>query len=476
MTDFFNSIQQNLGEAFPGMVGAILFLVIGWIVALVLRAAVRKALELVKINDVFKNKMDVARGVSKLVYYVVMLFVLLGVFNALNLNIVSEPISNLINQFLDFLPKLIAGVVLTIIVWLFARIARDVVSGALAASGLDSKVGSAERPFSQTVGNVIYGAVFLLFLPAILGVFEIEGLIKPAEGMIDSIFGFVPNLIAAALIGFVGWFIAKIVRDLIANLLAAAGADGIGEHVGLQGNFSLSKLVGLVAYIFILLPAIVSALKALEMEAVSAPATEMLAAILTALPNIIAAVIILTITFLVARLVSGLVLKLLQGIGFDNIPAKLGLNFNGKKTPSEFAASTVVFFMMLFATVEAAARLGFAEISRLVTFFIEFGGQVLLGSGIIAIGLWIANLVYASMQKSTSGSSSWTAGLVRVVILGLVFAIGLRSMGVANDIINMAFGLTLGAAAVAVALSFGIGGREAAGRLMSSWVDKLTKK
>ena len=52
------------------------------------------------------------------------------------------------------------------------------------------------------------------------------------------------------------------------------------------------------------------------------------------------------------------------------------------------------------------------------------------------------------------------ADLVRVVILGLVIAMGLRAMGLANDIVNMAFGLTLGAAAIAFALSFGIGGRD----------------
>jgi hypothetical protein len=46
-------------------------------------------------------------------------------------------------------------------------------------------------------------------------------------------------------------------------------------------------------------------------------------------------------------------------------------------------------------------------------------------------------------------------------------------MGLADDIVNLAFGLTLGSVAVAAALSFGLGGREAAGRQLEHWFSKL---
>ena len=61
------------------------------------------------------------------------------------------------------------------------------------------------------------------------------------------------------------------------------------------------------------------------------------------------------------------------------------------------------------------------------------------------------------------------------LIIGLVLAMGLRSMGIADVIVNLAFGLTLGAAAIAVALSFGLGGREAAGKLMEYWLSKIRR-
>ena len=92
---------------------------------------------------------------------------------------------------------------------------------------------------------------------------------------------------------------------------------------------------------------------------------------------------------------------------------------------------------------------------------------------IIAIGLWIANLAAAALRAVSGGRAAFYAGLARFAILGLVFAMALRAMGIADDIVTLAFGLTLGAVAVAAALSFGLGGREAAGRQMEHWLSKL---
>jgi hypothetical protein len=127
---------------------------------------------------------------------------------------------------------------------------------------------------------------------------------------------------------------------------------------------------------------------------------------------------------------------------------------------------------MLFATIEAFNQLGFNQVSGLITTFVEFGGKVLLGSVILAVGFWLANIIY-QVIISGSGESKIMAGIARFAILGLVTAMGLHAMGLADDIVNMAFGLTLGAIAVAVALSFGLGGREAAGKQMEYWFKQM---
>ena len=275
-----------------------------------------------------------------------------------------------------------------------------------------------------------------------------------------------------------GWFVARLLRDLVTNLLGAAGADRLGAEAGLAGTTKLSGLAGMLVYIFVLVPALIAALNALNISVISDPATEMLGTFMAALPNLFAAAIILAVTWFVGGFVSNLTTNLLGGLGFDGLPAKLGVGdlAGSETTPSAWVGKGVLFFLMLFAVTEAAARLGFGQVEQIVATLIAFGGQVLLGGVIIAVGVWIANLVHAAMTRVSGETGDGMAGIMRFAILGLVTAMGLRAMGLADDIVNMAFGLTLGAVAVAFALSFGLGGREAAGEHMRHWLGQLRSK
>jgi hypothetical protein len=481
MSKLVETLQETLGGTLPSVLGALGILILGWFVAMAVRAGVRKGLGVIKVNQRLRSttgaEMDIEGGTAAGTYYLILLLVLVAFFNALHLELVSGPLRALVDQVLAFVPKLVAGGILILIVWVIATVLRTIVAKALQATSLDEKLsaGAGMRPISDNLGNVVFWLIVLLFLPAILGTLEINGLLEPVQGMVNEMLGMLPNLFGAVLIGVVGWFLAKIVRDLVSNLLTAAGTDRLGEQVGLRGTMSLSHLIGLVVYILILVPAVVAALQALEIEVITRPATDMLNAMITAIPDIFAAAIILGIAFAIARLVSHLMATLLGGLGFDALPGKLGLGqaFTGQTTPSSLVGKVIAFFIMLFAVVEATSQLGFEQVSQLVTMFIEFGGQVLLGSAIIAIGFWLSNLAYDTILRIHGATSSGVANIVRFGILGLVIAMGLQAMGLANEIVNLAFGLTLGAIAVAVALSFGLGGREAAGKQMEHWLSQV---
>ena len=147
-----------------------------------------------------------------------------------------------------------------------------------------------------------------------------------------------------------------------------------------------------------------------------------------------------------------------------------------KTSASTAVGRVVLFFAMLFATVEAAAQLGFGQVSDIVASFIRFGGDILLGSAILVIGFWLANGAYAAIDRASGPGTKGLARIGRYAILALVIAMGLRAMGIADEIVTLAFGLTLGAVAVAVALSFGLGGREAAGKLMDHWLSRFRRE
>ncbi|MDH4193945.1 MAG: mechanosensitive ion channel [Nitrospirota bacterium] len=480
LSKLIETLQETLGGTLPSVLGALGILILGWFVAMAVRAGIRKGLGMLNVNQRLHSttgsEIDIEGGAAAGIYYLVLLLVLVGFFNALNLELVSGPLKALVDQVLAFVPRLVAGGILILIVWIIATVLRTIVAKALQSTTLDEKLsaGAGMRPISDNLGNVVFWLIVLLFLPAILGTLEIDGLLEPVQGMVNEMLGMLPNVFGAVLIGVVGWFLAKIVRDLVSNLLTAAGTDRLGEQVGLRGTMSLSHLLGLVVYILILVPAVVAALQALEIEVITGPATDMLNRMMTAIPDIFAATIILGIAFAISRLVSHLMSNLLGGLGFDALPGKLGLGqaFTGQTTPSSLVGKIIAFFIMLFAVVEATSQLGFDQVSDLVTMFTEFGGQVLLGSAIIAIGFWLSNLAYETILRIHGANSGGVANIARFAILGLVIAMGLRAMGLANEIVNLAFGLTLGAVAVAVALSFGLGGREAAGKQMEHWLSQ----
>ncbi|GJL69145.1 MAG: hypothetical protein NPIRA06_17800 [Nitrospirales bacterium] len=480
MSKLTETLQVNLGETLPNVLGALGILILGWIVALLVRAGIRKGLGMLNVNQRLRSTtgttMDVEGGTAVGIYYLILLLVLVAFFNALHLEMVSGPLGTLVDQVMAFVPKLVAGGILMLIVWVIATVLRTLVSKALQSTTMDEKLsaGAGVGPISANLGNVVFWLVVLLFLPAILGTLEIDGLLVPVQNMVNEMLSMLPNIFGAVLIGVAGWFLAKIVRDLVSNLLTAAGTDRLGEQIGLRGTMSLSHLIALVVYILILVPAVVAAMQALEIEVITGPATDMLNIMMSAIPDIFAAAIILGIAFAISRLVSKIVASLLGGLGFDTLPEKLGLGqaFTGQTTPSSVVGNVLAFFIMLFAVVEAANQLGFYQVSELVTMFIEFGSQVLLGSAIIAIGFWLSNLAYETIIRIHGANSGGVANIARFAILGLVLAMGLRAMGLANEIVNLAFGLTLGAIAVAVALSFGLGGREAAGKQMEHWLSQ----
>jgi hypothetical protein len=485
-----NRITELVGGYIPQLAGALAILIIGWLVALVVSAIVRAALRRTTLDERLARWIigeEAAKGVeveqwfSKGVYYLIMLFVLIAFLQALGLTIVTQPLNRLLTQVFEYAPQLLGAGALLFLAWAVATGLRWVITRGLGAIKLDERLGSqagleAERvPLTKSIADAVYWLVLLLFLPAILTALDLQGLLGPVQGMVDKVLGFLPNLLAAGLIVAVGWFVARIVQRIVSNLLAAVGVDRLSERVGLTsvlGKQTLSGLLGLIIYVLILIPVLIAGLNALALEAVTQPASNMLNAILGAFPDIFAAALVLIIAYIVGRVVASLITNLLAGVGFNNILARLGLGQEpgeDARTPSEVVGYLVLVAIMLFATIEATRLLGFVLLADLVTEFVGFAAQVILGLIIFAVGLYLANLAAKTVEASGARQSGLLALAARVSILVLAGAMALRQMGLANEIINLAFGLLLGAIAVAAALAFGLGGRELAGRQLEEW-------
>jgi hypothetical protein len=95
---------------------------------------------------------------------------------------------------------------------------------------------------------------------------------------------------------------------------------------------------------------------------------------------------------------------------------------------------------------------------------------VLLGVIILAVGFYLASLAAGAVRSSSLRGAELMGSLAQAAIVILATAMALRQAGLAEDIINLAFGILLGAVGVAIALAFGLGGRDLAARQLESWL------
>lgn len=503
VASWLDSFAGEIGGYLPRLAGALAVLVIGWLIALLVSRLARAALRKTSIDNKIAGWVrgegeavpDVEPAIGRVVFWLLMIFVLIAFFQILDLTVVTEPLNTFLNQIFEYAPRLLSAGVLLLVAWLVASGVRLVLRTALRGLRLDERVGSEVKSveaaaaeggeaegatpekagLSMMLSETVYWLVFLLFLPAVLDALALEGLLSPIRSMVGKLLDFLPNLFAAAVIFLIGWFVARIVQRIVSNLLAAVGLDGVGEKIGLDkvlGKQRLSGLLGMLVYALILIPVLISSLNALKLDAITRPASAMLDRILTALPALFGAALIVVIAYVVGKVLSGLVTNLLRAAGFGRGLAKLGLKWKREDDeggPSALAGRLLLVVIMLFAAIEALNLLEFSALAVLVSSFIVFLGNVLLGLVIFGLGLYLGNLAAEAIRSSRGKQSSLLATAAQFAILVLAGAMALRQMNVAEDIINLAFGLLLGAAAVAAAIAFGMGSRGVARGMVERW-------
>ena len=490
--EILNQLLTSIGGGVLNFLAALAFLFGGWLVALIAAALVRAGLRRTTLDERLAQaisggeggqQIDLEKWIARLVFYIILLFGVVGFLDRLNLQAVSSPLQTLLDQIALFVPGLLGALAVLLIAWVVASVVKFLIIQVASRTKLDERLTkqanldeSDQISLSNSLANAAYWLIFLLFLPAVLGQLGLQGLVTPVQNMVDSLLQAVPNLFAAGLTLLIGWFIARIVRQGVTNLLQAAGADQAGERAGLSGDQTLSKLVGTIVYALILIPTIVSALGQLQVDAISGPATAMLTTALDAVPGIFGAFLVLALAYLVARLVSGLISSVLKGVGFDTLPEKLGMRaeaMEGQRTPSELVGYLVIVALMLFAATEAANMVGFGLLADMIANFTTFGGQVLLALIIFAIGVYLANVARSVVLSTEGQQASFAGNMTRIAIIVFAGALALRQMGIADEIVNLAFGILLGAIGVSAALAFGLGSRDLAGREVEKWLSSM---
>lgn len=510
-----DTIINGVSQSLPAIIGAAAFLIIGVIVAYFVKWFVQALLSKTDIDNRIARWLSgsgdshVAANVEKLigsiVFWIVVLFAVVGALDSLKLDNISTPLNDLLSKVLGYLPQIGGAIALMGVAWVIATLVKMVVVRVLQSLSVDERLSAASGPadasgqqpvsISETLGNTIYWFIFLLFLLPILETLKLQGPLQPVQAMVQDILEVLPNVLGAVLIAVAGWFVARIVRMIVTNLLTASGADRWGQQLGLTqaiGGQSLSTLAGSVVYVFILIPFAISAFQALGIAAISEPAVEMLRDVLKTIPRIFTAAVILGVAYVLGKIVGDLVSGLLANFGFNNIFQILGLqaaqeptdsisedgpiNTSSGKTPSEIAGIVVLVGTILVFLIPATDVLQFQPLTGVITELLRILAQVLVGVLVFGIGLYLANMTFNIVSSSGGAQARMVAQAARVAIIALVSAMALQQMGIATNIVNLAFGLLLGAIAVALALAFGFGGMDLAGEQVRKWLNDFESR
>lgn len=366
----------------------------------------------------------------------------------------------------------LVGLAILVVGLFVVRLIANVLARSLRKIGFLQRTGAngVVTDFASPIASLARAILTILVLMAVLQHFGFTDVLAPLNALVQKFLGAIPNIIGAGVIGYAGWIIAKIVSDLVRMGLAKVD-DQIAQRTG-NTDLKISAFGSAFVFGGVLLPIVVAALGVLNIPAISEPASAMISKLMTAVPNVVGAGIIMLVTYFVAKFVVYMLSGLLAGMNIDALPAKLGIQglFTPKFTLLKLIGGAIMFFSMLAAATAAVNMLGIDVVSQIFARVLEFGGGLLVGGLILIVGNFLGSLAHSRLAASGSGG---VANIARIAILGLVLAMGLKSMGLADHIVNMAFGFTIGSVAIAAALAFGLGGRDAAKTVADNWAGKI---
>jgi len=382
--------------------------------------------------------------------------------------------TSLSSTFGNLLPGVLGAIAVLIIGFFVAKIVRSLVERLLRGTSIDEKLAgklNTSIRIDKFVAKLAYYLVIIQTLLIVLNLLGVDSVLVPLQGMMAQFVGYIPKVLGAGVIAFAGYMIGTIGSEATGFL--SERLEAFGGRMGLDaGSFSLSKIVKQIVFIILFIPLLIVALDTLEMEAISVPATDMLRSLLTAIPQIIAAGILIAVFYLVGKYVVGIVTDLLRNLGLDKMSDDMGISaVIGNGSLSKLIGNVALFFIMFTGLIAAAGKLELTQVETILGDVFHISGQVFFGLVVLAGGLFISNIAVKAL--SNSGDNAFLIPIAKFAIMGIFLAFALHTMGIAESIVNLAFGLTLGAIAVAFALSFGLGGRAAAGKQMEDFFGKI---
>lgn len=374
------------------------------------------------------------------------------------------------------LPNVLGALIILLIGWLIARGIRALIVNLMKRTSWDEKLFSgmaAGKDTNKFVGNIFYYLIMIIVFLVVLETLGVSSVLTPLEEMVAIFLTFIPNFIAALIIGFIGYMLARFVSNLVT--FGGSFLTRLVDKTGFKETGQIVKVLRTIVFLIIFIPLLIQAINTLQLRAISDPLNHLLSGFVGMIGNLVLAAIILTVFVWGGKYLIQFLIDLLRNLGTDRIAEKIELqNIIGPgQSLSKIVGNILYFFLVFFGLITAVEVLQLEQLSLVLIQVLEVTGSIAFGVLILLLGNFISTLIYRAMIRSDK--NRFISSVVRYAALGLFIGIALRTMGIANEIVELAFGLTLGSLAVVIALAYGLGGREAAGEHFREIIQKFKR-
>ena len=368
--------------------------------------------------------------------------------------------------FMEWAEKILFAALIIVVTWALAKAAKWAFAKMVDQISFLQRDTSSGESVGMALGRIVSLLVWLFGLLAVLQQLGFDSVITPVQGLLGNFIGYVDNIVFAGAIFFIGSMIARIVRDLVETALSTVNFDKWANRGGVEavtGNSAISKTIGTIVYVLVIIPVAIAALQMLEISAITEPAMNFLNMVFKAIPLIIGACVLLGLGYVLSRWIAGLIRDLLPSLGADRAIDELGILPAGRSASSVIATIVTIAIMVFFA-IAATDMLGFPQLTNILNTVLAQAGNVVFGAVLIAMGVLIANILRSLIADATGPGIA--SNVTYWITVGLFVFIGLKQMAIGGLIVDYAFGALAIGASVAFALAFGLGGRDAAAQAL----------
>lgn len=314
--------------------------------------------------------------------------------------------ADMLTTYLSKLPNLIIALLVLLIGWGIAKIIEKAVYKGLQKTKIDDRLFAEKKPAryssEKVISKVIYFIALIIVFILFFNILHLTTVASPFVSMLSAITAAVPSILKAGLILLLGWAAASLFSYLVKKAgmkLAENGRLRKWTMVSEEAEMSRSvTAASRIVFYFVLLLFLPGVLAALQISGVSGPFTNMIQSVLSFIPKLFAAALIVLIGWLVARLVRDIVTNFLASIGTERLAARMGLSIYLKDTSLSAIIGTIVYVLIFIPVIISALdRLDVAGISEpasamLHTVFTMLP-NIIIGIVLIIAGIWIGKWV-----------------------------------------------------------------------------------